>query len=102
MFVLFRSLTMFALGTLLKQVSLAALPDPRHMRLLIGWERVYIQHLRTKVHIDVPTSVVLVRFYRGVDADGTRLAVEKNHNKTKLYHLSPTNDGFRFEWKRAN
>jgi hypothetical protein len=29
-------------------------------------------------------------------------AVEKNHSKTKMYHLSPTNDGYRFEWVRAN
>ena len=43
-----------------------------------------------------------MRFYRGVDANGTLLAVEKNHSKTKLYHLSPTNDGFRCEWMRAN
>jgi hypothetical protein len=35
-------------------------------------------------------------------ANAAVLETETNHSKTKMYYLSPTNDGYRFEWMRAN
>ena len=35
-------------------------------------------------------------------ANAAVLETEKNHIKTKVHYLSPTNGGHRFEWVRAN
>ena len=90
---------MFALETLLKLVLLAV---RRHqVPMLIGW-------VHTS-NICAPKSTLTTLgqwfwyvFYREADANASVLETEKNHSKTKMYYLSPTNDGYRFEWVRAN
>ena len=53
-------------------------------------------------HINDDRAVVLVRFYREASANADLLPIERdNQPRTKMYHLSLTNGGYRFEWMRA-
>ena len=47
------------------------------------WLGSHIQHLRTKVHIDDPRSVVLVRFHREADVRAQKKEKEKTQGITR-------------------